>query len=49
MSRSNSNLEVFVLVEGRNAEKNRRREATSNNKLKPHETACTGIEPRSQR
>ena len=51
-SRSNRNLEVLVFVEGGKPEipeKNPRSKARTNNKLNPHETASTGIEPWSQR
>ena len=47
----NWNLEVLVFVEGgkpENPEKPRSK-ARTNNKLNPHETASTGIEPGSQR
>ena len=47
-SRSNLNLEA---EEGKpeNPEENPRRKARTNNKLNPHETASTGIEPGSLR
>ena len=51
-SRSNWNLEVLVSVEGGKPEfpeKNHRSRERTNNKLNPHETLSTGIEPRSQR
>ena len=47
-SRSNWNVEVLVFVEGgnpENPEKNPRSKVRTNNKLNPHETASTGIEP----
>ena len=52
-SRSNRNsAKVLVFVEGgkpEDPEKNPRRKVRTNNKLNPHETASTGIEPGSQR
>ena len=51
-SRSNSNLEVLVLVQGgklKSLEKNPRSKARTNFKLNPHETLSTGIKPVSQR
>ena len=51
-SRSKWNLQVLVFVEGgspENPEKDPRSKARTNNKLNPHETASTGIEPVSQR
>ena len=54
-STSNWNLKVLVFVEGRkpenpeNPEKNPRSRERTNNKLNPHETLTTGIEPGSHR
>ena len=51
-SRSNGNLEVLVFEEGgklENPQKHPRSRERTNNKLNPHETASTGIEPGSQR
>ena len=51
MSISNWNLEVTVFVEGGKQEipeKHHRNRATTDNKLNPHETASTGIEPGPQ-
>ena len=51
-SRSNWNLEVLVFMEGEkpeNPEKNPRSGEETNNKLDPHETLSTGMEPVSQR
>ena len=51
ISRSNWNLEVLVSVGGKPEipEKNPWSKARTNNKLNPHETVSTGIEPGSQR
>ena len=45
----NWNLEVSGFVEGGKPEKNPQIKARTNNKLNPHETASTRIEPGSQR
>ena len=51
-SKSHWNLEVLAFVEGgkpENPAKHPRGKARTSNKLNPHETASTGIEPGSQR